>query len=90
MPEVRRKDKEHQWLHSLCQIRDKLVKQRKQLKNKINNVMAGYGVLLKREELAFENTLKQVREFDNDPMVNLEMSVLVEQIRSLNANIKKA
>lgn len=89
LPEVRMKDKEHQRLHSLCQTRDQLVKQRTQLKNKINNVMAGYGVLLKREDLASEKALKHVLEFDIDPVVNLELSVLVEQIRSLTASIKK-
>jgi transposase len=89
LPEVRMKDAKREKLHSLCQTRDQLVKQRTQLKNKINNVLASYGVLLKREELASDKALARVLEIDIDPVVNLELGVLVEQIRSLNASIKK-
>jgi transposase len=89
LPELRMKDKDREKLHSLCQTRDKLVKQRTQLKNKINNVLAGYGILLKREELASEKALLRVLEYDIDPVVNLELGVLVEQIRSMNGSIKK-
>ena len=89
LPELRMKDDERGKLHSLCQTRDKLVKQRTQLKNKINNVLAGYGVLLRREELSSEKALRGVLEYDIDPVVNLELSVLVEQILSLNKSIRK-
>jgi transposase len=89
LPELRMKDKNREKLHSLAQTRDKLVKQRTQLKNKINNVLAGYGILLKREELASDKALSRVLEYDIDPVVNLELGVLVEQIRSLNGSIKK-
>lgn len=89
LPELRMKDKGREQLHSLCQTRDKLVKQRTQLKNKINNVLASYGILLKREELASEKALRRVLEYDIDVMVNLELGVLVEQIRSMNESIKR-
>lgn len=89
LPELRMKDKNREKLHSLCQTRDKLVKQRTQLKNKINNVLASYGILLKREELASDKALARVLGYDIDPVVNLELGVLVEQIRSLNASIRK-
>lgn len=89
LPELRMKHQEREKLHSLCQTRDKLVKQRTQLKNKINNVLAGYGILLKREELASDKALSRVLEYDIDPVVNLELGVLVEQIRSMNASIRK-
>jgi transposase len=89
LPELRMKDKNREKLHSLCQTRDKLVKQRTQLKNKINNVLASYGILLKREELASDKALARVLEYDIDPVVNLELGVLVDQIRSMNASIKK-
>ena len=89
LPELRMKDKYRERLHSLCQTRDKLVKQRTQLKNKINNVLAGYGILLRREELSSEKSLRRVLEYDIDPVVNFELGVLVEQILSLNASIRK-
>ena len=89
LPELRMKDRERERLHSLCQTRDKLVKQRTQLKNKINNVLAGYAILLKREELASEKALDRVLAMDIDPVVNLELKVLVGQIRSLNQSIRE-
>jgi transposase len=89
LPELRMKDCDREKLHSLCQTRDKLVKQRTQLKNKINNVLAGYAVLLKREELASEKALDRVLAMDIDPVVNLELKVLVDQIRSLNRSIRE-
>lgn len=89
LPELRMKDKYREKLHSLCQTRDKLVKQRTQLKNKINNVLASYGILLKREELASDKALSRVLEYDIDPVVDLELGVLVGQIRSMNESIKK-
>src|SRR5207237_5100896 len=39
LPEVRMKDKEHGQLASLTQTRDKLVKLRTVLKNKVNNIL---------------------------------------------------
>jgi len=89
LPELRMKDRDREKLHSLCQTRDKLVKQRTQLKNKINNVLAGYAILLKREELSSDKALRRVLEMDIDPLVNLELKVLVDQIRSLNQSIRE-
>jgi len=87
LPELRMKDRDREKLHSLCQTRDKLVKQRTQLKNKINNVLASYAILLKREELSSDKALRRVLAMDIDPVVNLELKVLVDQIRSLNQSI---
>lgn len=87
LPELRMKDRDCEKLHSLCQTRDKLVKQRTQLKNKINNVLASYAILLKREELSSDKALRRVLAMDIDPVVNLELKVLVDQIRSLNRSI---
>lgn len=89
LPELRMKDRDREKLHSLCQTRDKLVKQRTQLKNKINNVLASYAILLKREELASEKALDRVLAMDLDPVVDLELKVLVNQIRSLNGSIRE-
>jgi len=89
LPELRMKDRDREKLHSLCQTRDKLVKQRTQLKNKINNVLASYAILLKREELSSDKALRRVLAMDIDPVVNLELKVLVDQIRSLNQSIRE-
>lgn len=89
LPELRMKSPENEKLHSLCQTRDKLVKQRTQLKNKINNIFASWGILLKKEEMSSEKALDRVLEYDIDDVVNLELEVLVEQIRSINKSVKK-
>ena len=51
LPESRMKTKENAQLHSLAVTRDKLVKQRTALINKIHNVLNSYGLKFKRESL---------------------------------------
>jgi len=89
LPEVRMTDKEHAQVKSLCQSRDKLVKLRTSLKNKINNICSAHGINLKKEYLSSEKGLDMVLEIPFDSMVKIEVRVLVEQIRSLNRNIKE-
>jgi len=89
LPEVRMSDKEHAQVKSLAQSRDKLVKLRTSLKNKINNLCSAHGVNLKKEALSGEKGLVEVLELKFDPMVNLEIRVLVDQVRSLNQSIKE-
>lgn len=89
LPEARMKSKENAQLHSLAGTRDKLVKQRTALINKIHNVLNGHGLKYKKESLSAEKHLKKVLSFDWDAIVRVELEVLVEQIRSLNGSIKK-
>ena len=87
LPEVRMKDKSHAQLSSITQTRDKLVKHRTALKNKINNIVSAHGINLKKEELSSEKGLKKVLGMMFDPLVDVELEVLVNQIRSLNKSI---
>lgn len=87
LPEVRMKDKQHAELASLAQTRDKLVKLRTTLKNKINNILSAHGVNLKKESLSTEKGLAEVLGMMLGDVVDVELRVLVEQIRSLNQNI---
>lgn len=87
LPEVRMKDKRHAQMSSLAQTRDKLVKLRTALKNKINNILSAHGVNLKKEALSSEKGLEEVLGMMFDPIVDVELRVLVEQIRSLNRSI---
>ncbi len=89
LPEVRMKEKRHGQMASLAQTRDKLVKLRTALKNKINNILSAHGINLKKESLASDKGLKAVLGMVLGPTVDVELDVLVEQIRSLNASIKK-
>jgi len=87
LPEVRMKDKTQAQLASLTQTRDTLVKLRTSLKNKINNTLSAHGINLDREALSSEKKLSEVLEMQFDPMIRIELKVIVEQIRSLNRSI---
>lgn len=89
VPEVRMKDEAHAQMASLVQTRDKLVKLRTTLKNKINNILSARGIPTAKESLSSEAGLNRVLALRFDPMVALELEVIVEQIRSLNAGIAK-
>ena len=87
LPEVRMKGKAHAQLVSVAQTRDKLVKLRTALKNKIKNIASAHGINLKKEELSSEKGLEKVLGIRFEPLVKLEVEVLVNQIRSLNKSI---
>ncbi len=87
LPEVRMKDKQHGQLASLTQTRDTLVKLRTALKNKVNNILSARGINLPKEALGSEKKLKEVLSLPFDEVVQIELRVIVEQIRSLNKSI---
>jgi transposase len=87
LPEVRMKDKAHAQMASLAQTRDKLVKLRTALKNKINNILSAHGINLKKESLSSDKGLREVLGMMFGEVVDVELRVLVEQIRSLNKSI---
>jgi len=89
LPEARMKTKENAQLHSLAGTRDKLVKQRTALINKIHNVLNSYGIKFGKETLVTEKGLKSIWSYNWDVIVRVELEVLVEQIRSLTVSIKK-
>jgi transposase len=87
LPEVRMKDKTRAQIASLTQTRDTMVKLRTALKNKVNNVCSAHGVNLNKESLASEKGLRAVLEMRFEPLVNLELKIIIDQIRSLNRSI---
>jgi transposase len=87
LPEVRMKNKEQGQLASLRQTRDTRVKLRTALKNKINNILSAGGLNLPQEALSSEKRLNEVLALPFDPLVEIELRVIVEQIRSLNKSI---
>jgi transposase len=74
-------------LASLTQTRDTLVKQRSALKNKINNILSARGLNLAREALSSEKKLAEVLSLPFDELVQVELRVIVAQIRTLNQSI---
>lgn len=89
LPEVRMKDEAHARVASLAQTRDKLVKLRTTLKNKVNNLLAARGVLIRKESLSSEKGLAEVLQAPVSELERLELDILVGEIRHLNESIKK-
>jgi transposase len=87
LPEVRMKEKAQAEVASLTQTRDRLVKLRTALKNKVNNLLSARGVELDREALASEKGLRGVLALRVEGLARIELDIIVEQIRSLNRSI---
>lgn len=89
LPKARMKDAKTAHLHSLAETRDKLVKQRTALINKVHNVLNGHGIKLKKESLGTQKGLDTIWAWDWPVVVEVELRVLVEQIQHLNKAIKQ-
>ena len=89
LPEVRMKDEIHARVASLSQTRDKLVKLRTVLKNKVNNLLAARGVLIPKESLSSEKGLAAALASPVSDLEHMELEILVGEIRHLNESIKK-
>lgn len=89
LPEVRMKDKTHSQINSMANTRDKLVKLRTVLKNKIHNILSSHGILSKKEDFTSEKGLSRVLNYQLDDAAQIELEVIVDQIRHLNEGIKK-
>ena len=91
LPEVRvrMKDKTQAQLASMMQTRDTLVKLRTSLKNKVNNILSAHGINLEKEALSSQKQLQEILVLQFDPMVKLELEVIIEEMRSLNQRIAK-
>jgi len=88
LPEVRQMEKEQRELKSLINTRDKLVKLRSSLKNKIHNILNDNGIVSKREMFSSEVSYERLKELRLSEMVRFEIEVIVEQIKSLGKSIK--
>lgn len=89
LPVSRMKSEEHARINSLAVTRDKLVKHRTALINKIHNLFNSYGLKVKKETLSTAKGLKAAKSHDFDDITRFEIEVLVEQIEGLNKGIEK-
>jgi len=88
LPEVRQMEKEQRELKSLIGTRDKLVKLRSSLKNKIHNVLNDNGIVSKKEMFSSEVSYERLKSLKLSEMVKFEIEIIVEQIKSLGKSIK--
>ena len=87
IPEVRMRSKEESQIASLIGTRDKLVKLRSALKNKIHNILNANGIVTAREIFGSEKGLEKILTLNIDGSYLFELKIIVEQIRSLNKSI---
>lgn len=88
LPESRVKDDLSAQLASLANTRDKLVKSRTVLKNKLHNILNSNGIQSKREIFSSEKGLKKIEQTEFPSITKVEVKVIVDSIRSLNQSIK--
>jgi transposase len=89
LPTIRQREDLHIRIKSMANTRDKLVKLRTVLLNKIHNLMNANGIISKRNQYSSEKGLDKILETNLDDMAKIEVEILVEQIKHLNEGIKK-
>jgi transposase len=89
IPEVRMKSKAESQLGSLIGTRDKLVKLRTALKNKVHNILNANGIVTKTELLTSDKSLDKVLGKGLDASYQFELEIVVGEIRHLNEAIAK-
>jgi len=87
IPEVRMRSKREAQISSLISTRDKFVKLRTVLKNKIHNILNANGIVTKKEIFGSEKGLDKVLSLDLDAADLFELKVVINQIKSLNESI---
>lgn len=89
VPEVRMKSKEDAQLSSLIGTRDKFVKLRTMLKNKIHNILNANGIVTKKELFSSKKGLERVLDNDLDQASLFELRIVVTEIQNLNKSISE-
>jgi len=87
IPEVRMRSKEEAKLASLIGTRDKFVKLRTTLKNKIHNILNASGVVTTKEMFSGDKGLNKVLSMNLDDADIFELRIIIDQIKSLNKAI---
>lgn len=89
LPEVRMTDECSSQLKSLTSTRDKLVKARSVLKNKIHNILNYHGIMSKKEDFSSVKGLNKVLGYKLGEGTMFELEIIVDEIKHLNENIIK-
>lgn len=89
IPEVRMRSKEQSQIASLIGTRDKFVKLRTSLKNKIHNILNANGIVSKPEMFTSDKGLRMVLNLKLEESYRFEIELIVDQIRHLNEAIEK-
>jgi len=89
IPEVRMRTKEQSQTSSLIGTRDKFVKLRTALKNKVHNILNANGIVTKPEMFTSEKGLEKVLGLELEGSYRFEVGLIITEIRNLNQAIDK-
>jgi transposase len=89
LPEIRKTEELNIRIKSLANTRDKLVKLRTVLINKLHNMMNSNGIVSKRNQYSSEKGLNRISDYTLDELTKLEIEIIIEQIKQLNIGINK-
>lgn len=89
LPEARMKSEQACEINSLATTRDKLVKLRTTLVNKLHALMRARGVVSRKSQFLSKRGLRAVLEVEWSQTARVEVEVIVTQIGSLNEGIKR-
>lgn len=88
LPETKVKDMVMQDLQSLFNTRKMLIKQRTMLKNEVHGFLLSHGIIIKATELCSIVGLNRVSNIAICSSANINLSVMVSMIKSINEQIK--
>jgi transposase len=89
LPEARLKSEQASEINSLATTRDKLVKLRTTLVNKLHALMRARGLYSRKSQFVSKKGLRAVLEVEWSQTARIEVEVIVTQIGSLNEGIKR-
>lgn len=89
LPEVRERSEQAERIGSLNETRNKLVRLRTSLMNKIHALAVGRGRKLKKESLASERGLSKVLEQEWSAAERIELEIMAAEIRHLKESISR-
>lgn len=89
LPKARIKDKAYRAVASLVETRDKLVKLRTVLLNKIHGLLNAQGIKLKKESLGSKKGLQRTLAYSFADGSHIEIEIIVEQVTQLNQSIAR-
>jgi transposase len=89
LPESRLKEPAHAQLNSVAHTRDKLVKLRTTLINKIHAMHVACGIKSKKSSFSSRRGLQAALNRSWEELTRVELEIIISQIRSLNEGIKQ-
>lgn len=89
IPEVRMRTKEGSQIASLIGTRDKFIKLRTALKNKIHNILNANGFITKPEVFSSEKALDRILTLNLEDSYKFELELIIKEIKNLNQAIDK-